>query len=48
MVDLYVALIVKGAKTIDQVPANLRPAVLEKLYALGLDGNGKPLEETTP
>lgn len=43
MVDVYVALIVKGRRTIDQVPENLRPQVLEELAALGLDGYGNPL-----
>lgn len=43
MVDVYVALIINGRRTIDQVPANLRPAVLAELNALGLDGYGNPL-----
>lgn len=46
MVDVYIALIVKGVRTIDQVPVNLRPAVLEGLAALGLDGYGNPLPPT--
>lgn len=42
MVDLYVALIVAGRRTIDLVPAKFKDAVLADLTALGLDGNGKP------
>ncbi len=44
MVDLYVALIIAGRRTIDKVPTKLRDAVLADLTALGLDGEGKPLE----
>lgn len=40
MVDVYVALIVYKRRTIDEVPAHLKPAVLAELAALGLDGNG--------
>jgi hypothetical protein len=47
MVDVYVALIVHGVRTIDTVPVNLQPAVLAELNAIGLDGYGKPLT-TTP
>jgi hypothetical protein len=43
MVDLYVALIVAGRRTIDQVPERYREAVLADLTALGLDGNGNPI-----
>jgi len=46
MVDVYVILIVhtdKTGTTIDDVPAALKPAVLAKLNALGLDGYGQPL-----
>lgn len=43
MIDLYVALIVAGRRTIDQVPARFRDAVLADLAALGLDGYGNPL-----
>lgn len=43
MVDVYVALIVKKRRTIEQVPAQLQEAVLAELFALGLDGNGDPL-----
>ena len=43
MVDLYLALIVAGRRTISQVPAKLRDAVLAELAALGLDENGKPI-----
>lgn len=44
MVDVYVALIVKKRRTIDQVPEGLRAEVLADLEALGLDGNGDPIE----
>lgn len=43
MIDLYVALIVVGRRTIETVPTMIRPAVLAELEALGLDGHGKPL-----
>lgn len=43
MVDLYVALIVAGRRTIDLVPTKFKDAVLADLTALGLDGNGKPV-----
>ena len=45
MADVYVALIVHKLRTIDQVPAQLRPAVLAELKALGLDGYGKLIED---
>lgn len=44
MVDVYVALIVKGRRTIDQVPSSLKQQVLDELAALGLDGSGNPLQ----
>ncbi len=43
MVDLYVALIVAGRRTIEQVPAKYKDAVLTDLKALGVDGNGAPV-----
>ena len=45
MIDLYVALIIKGRRTIDKVPERYKDAVLADLYALGLDGYGNPLGE---
>lgn len=45
MIDLYVALIIAGRRTIDKVPTKLRDAVLADLTALGLDGEGKPVAE---
>lgn len=45
MVDLYVALIIAGRRTIDQVPAKFREAVIADLNALGLDENGEPMED---
>ena len=47
MVDVYVALIVAGRRTLAKVPARLRAAVKAELDALGLDENGNPKEETT-
>ncbi len=44
MVDVYVALIIRKRRTIEQVPENLRAQVLADLLALGLDGNGDLLE----
>lgn len=41
---VYVALIVNGRMTIDNVAKPLQAVVLEDLKALGLDGQGKPLE----
>lgn len=41
---VYVALIVNGRMTIDNVAKPLQTVVLEDLKALGLDGQGKPLE----
>ena len=43
MVDVYIALIVRKLRTIDQVPAQLKVKVLEGLNAIGLDGYGNPL-----
>lgn len=45
MVDLYVALIIAGRRTIDQVPAKFREAVITDLSALGPDENGEPMED---
>ncbi len=44
MVALYVALIINGRRTFDQVPAKFKKAVKEDLAALGLDENGDPVE----
>lgn len=43
MIDLYVALIIAGRRTIEQVPLRFREAVLADLTALGLDGQGNPI-----
>lgn len=43
MIDVYIALIVKHLRTIDQVPVQLQVSVLAGLNALGLDGYGNPL-----
>ncbi len=44
MIDLYVALIIAGRRTINQVPARYRETVRADLLALGLDETGQPLE----
>lgn len=43
MIDLYVALIINGRRTIDNVPAKYKDYVLTELSALGLDGYGNPI-----
>lgn len=43
MIDLYIALIIAGKRTIDQVPTRYREAVVSDLLALGLDETGQPL-----
>lgn len=47
MIDIYVALIVAKRRTIDRVPARFREHVLADLEALGLDGNGDPIDGGT-
>ena len=42
MVALYVALIIAGRRTFNQVPAKFKAAVKADLEALGLDENGNP------
>lgn len=44
MVDVYVTLIVLKRRTIEQVPNHLQPAVLADLSAMGLNGNGDPIQ----
>jgi hypothetical protein len=44
MIALYVALIINGRRTYDQVPSKFKSAVLADLNALGLDQNGDPIE----
>jgi hypothetical protein len=43
MVDVYVALIINGRRTFEQVPVILQPSVAAELAALGLGTDGKPL-----
>ena len=44
MVALYVALIINGRRTFDQVPTKFKKVVKEDLAALGLNENGDPIE----
>lgn len=44
MVALYVALIINGRRTFEQVPTKFKNAVKADLEALGLDENGNPVE----
>lgn len=44
MVALYVALIIAGRRTFNQVPAKFKTAVKDDLEALGLDENGNPVD----
>ena len=44
MVALYVALIIEGRRTFNQVPAKFKAAVKTDLEALGLDENGNPVD----
>ena len=44
MVALYVALIIAGRRTFNQVPAKIKAAVKDDLEALGLDENGNPVD----
>lgn len=44
MVDVYIVMIIRGMRTLSQVPVQLRDAVEQGLKDLGLDGEGKPLE----
>lgn len=43
MVALYVALIINGRRSFDQVPEKFKEAVFADLTALGLDREGNPL-----
>lgn len=40
MIDMYVALIIAGRRTLVQVPAKYQEAVRADLLALGIDENG--------
>ena len=44
MVDVYVCLIIKGLRTIDQVPTKQRQAVIDTLAAMGLNPDGTPMK----
>lgn len=44
MVAIYVALIIHGRRTFDQVPKKFQDAVRADLAALGLNENGDPIE----
>ena len=43
MVNLYCTLIINKRRTFDSVPANMQPAVEERLSELGYDKNGDPI-----
>lgn len=43
MITVYVTLIIKGYKAFGQVPQILKEPVKNELEVLGLDENGKPL-----
>lgn len=43
-VTISVSLIVAKRKNINDIPANLRDAVLEDLNAIGFDGYGEPVK----
>ncbi len=43
MVALYVALIINGRRTFDQVPESFQEEVKADLLALDLDENGQPV-----
>ena len=43
MVALYVALIINGRRSFDQVPAKFKDAVRADLEALGLNEHGDPV-----
>ncbi len=45
MVYIYVALIVHGRRTINQVPSILQSKVEEELNALSLNTDGTPIQE---
>lgn len=45
MIDMYIALIIAGRRTLDQVPYTFHDLVAKDLKSLGLDEYGKPLEE---
>lgn len=44
MVALYVALIINGRRSFDQIPAKFKEAVKADLEAIGLDENGDPVD----
>ena len=45
LVTVYVTLIIGGRRTFDEVPINLKAGVETELATLGLDTDGKPLED---
>lgn len=44
MVALYVALIINGRRSFNQVPAKFKEAVKADLEAIGLNENGDPVD----
>ena len=44
MVDVYIALIIRGRRTLDMIPSRIREDVRVELEALGLDEKGRPVD----
>lgn len=44
MVELYTRLIINQRRTIDKVPEDMQPAVVERLRELGYDQTGHTIE----
>ncbi|MBM7866017.1 hypothetical protein GTO89_06310 [Heliobacterium gestii] len=47
MVEVYATLIARGRRKINQIPEQLRDAVLVVLNERGLDGEGNPVQNLT-
>ncbi|EPE61280.1 hypothetical protein L479_02341 [Exiguobacterium sp. S17] len=48
MVYIYCSLIINGRRTFESVPVNLKEAVREELFYMGLGTDGKPLPVEPP
>lgn len=44
LVDVYIALIIRGRRTLESVPLRIREDVRIELDALGIDGEGNPVK----